>query len=170
MPRKHPNLRNNEEFCGPSAPGSVRHTRTHRIAGRLSETRVLQGALCFAWQPYSQPTPPTHTGTDHTNCLLLGPPAGQPSPRPEPGASGTGIPELGKSRGSGCASWGPRTSLDHPGSLEREQRRGCGAVCGQGPWLELPRPLSCFLGPPPVNDPLNPCLPGEVGLVGLSPT
>lgn len=44
-PETSESQRNNEGFCGPSAPGGVRHTRAHRIAGRLSETRVLQGAV-----------------------------------------------------------------------------------------------------------------------------
>ena len=38
------------------------------------------------------------------------------------------------------------------------------------PWPELPEPLPCLLGLPLATDPLKPCVPGEVVLVGLSPT
>lgn len=74
----------------------------------------------------------THTGTDHTNCLLLGPPAGQPRPRPEPGASGTATRNRGRAGEQVAPRGAQGPASTTPGSLEREQRWGRGATCGQG--------------------------------------
>lgn len=66
---------------------------------------------------------------------------------------------------------GPKDQPRPPQEVSRgSSGGGAGRRVDRGPWPELPRPLPYFLGRPLATDPLNPCVPGEAGLVGLSPT